>query len=162
SANASKDAARGLLRNPDGVDKRALSEVRGVRCGDELIVRLAQGRLGLNDLDIAGDAGGEPIPRLRELAHRQLPRARRHAELLVAGLEVEERGADLVVDLRLEVLGLGPPVPQVGLRFEQAAAGAAALEDRNVDGAGHGEGAVRGAPRRAEVAVVGGEADGWQ
>ena len=63
--------------------------------------------------------------------------------------------ADVVVDRALQVVGLGAPPPQIGLGFEQPALRAAALEDRDVDGAGDGVGAVASATRQAEVAVVG-------
>ena len=63
----------------------------------------------------------------------QIARLGRHVELLAAGLQVEERRADVVVDRRFHVVGLGAAGAQIGVGLEQPAALAAALEDRDVE-----------------------------
>ena len=88
--------------------------------------------LRLHDFDVAGDAGGEPIARLRQLLAAASSRAR-VATCSCSLLAWRSRNAvrDVVVDRRLQVLGLGAAVAEVGVGLEQAALCAAALEDRH-------------------------------
>ena len=71
------------------------------------------------------------------------------------GLQIEKRRPHFVVDRRLQVLGFGAAAAQVGVGFEEPAARAAALEDRDVDGAADRVGGIARRRRQADVAVVG-------
>ena len=62
----------------------------------------------------------------------------------------------------LQVVGIGVPPAQVGVRLEPAAPRPSALEDRDVDGAGDGVGVVAVGEGEAEIPVVRVDAHGGQ
>ena len=135
--------------------KRAFREVVAVQRRDVLLVGERDRLLRLHDFDVAGDAGGEAIARLRQLLRGEIARLRRDLQLLVVGLQIEERARGprsrcSPSDPRLRSGACG------GRRRPRAsrACGAAALEDRHVDRADDREGrlarrSARGRCRRS-------------
>jgi hypothetical protein len=84
--------------------------------------------LRLHHLDVARDAGGETVPRLRQLLRGQLTRFQRTLALCGRRLQVEECHSDVVVNLCFQVLGFGATVAQGRLGFEQAPLNAPTVE----------------------------------
>src|ERR1051325_7056082 len=90
SARSSQILLDGVLTDAERADQIAGREVRREQRRDVLIARERDGLLRLDDFDVAGDAGGEAVARLRQLLGGQIARARRDLELLAAGLKVEK------------------------------------------------------------------------
>src|SRR3954454_22604879 len=119
-ARASENLTQHLLRCAGTADERTLGEIVAVLGGDELFGRDGDGVLRLHHLDVVGDAGGETVARLRQLLVREIARLDRDRELPCCRVEVENRGAHLVVNRRLEIFGFRAAAADVGVRFEQA------------------------------------------
>ena len=64
-----------VVRDAHGMHESAFREVGGVQGGDVLVVGLGDGGLRLYDFDVAGDAGGEAVARLRQLRRGEIARA---------------------------------------------------------------------------------------
>src|SRR4030095_4298950 len=81
--------------------------------------------------------------------------ARGALQLFPGRLEIENRGANVVVDLGANIFGLGAPFAELGVRLHQAPLRPAAFEDPTSALAGHVVGRQRRAPRQTDRAVVG-------
>src|SRR3954447_20116400 len=132
-ARASENLTQHLFRRAGAADQRPLGEIVAVLRRDQLFGGYRDSILRLHHIDVVGDAGGETVARLRQLLVREIPRLDRERELPCCRVEVEKRGAHLVVNRRLEIFGFRAAAADVGVRFEQAPPSASALEDRHVD-----------------------------
>src|SRR6202142_4615166 len=99
--------------------------------------------LGLNNFDRVGSAGAKAFARLRERLLREVYIAPRDVHELLRGLDVEERRADVRVNLSLQVGRLIASLLQPRTCFEPVALPAAALKNRNRQRAANAEDAMR-------------------
>src|SRR5207249_5485827 len=113
----------------------------------------------LYDFDIARHARREPIARLLQLNRRQVSRPARDTQLLAAGLQIEQRRADFVIDAGFEIFRIRSTAPEVRVRLEQLPPRAPTLEDRHLHRADDEECTMRVGERVAEIAVIRGDAD---
>ena len=83
-----------------------LREIMGIKALNIALVSAGHGFLRLHDFQIVGYAGGEAILRLRECLFRQIDRTASHFHLLGGGVQIEQRGADFVIDAAAEIAEL--------------------------------------------------------
>src|SRR5207248_9367469 len=99
---------------------------------DVLLGRERDGFLRLRHFEVVCNAGGEAVSCLGKLLRRQVARLGRDLELLAAGLQIEKRAADFVVDAGFRVFRLRTQIAELRVGCEQTSVDPAALEDRYV------------------------------
>ena len=134
SANASEKLTSGVFGDAEAAGEQRLGDVVAVERRDVLLVGERDRLLRLDDLDVAGDAGGEPIARLRSCCAARSRRARRDLQLFAAW--PADRGTPCGRRSRSPPSGLRPR--RARLRRSASASSsrplrASALEDRHVD-----------------------------
>ena len=87
--------------------------------------------LRLGQFEIARHARGEAIARLLQLLTRELRVRPRGLDLLIGGVQVEERRADFVLNPSLQFRELGLALPERRLRLDAPRDGTAAVEHRH-------------------------------
>ena len=83
--------------------QRNLGVVVAIQTGNIAIVRARDGFLRLHDLYRIGDARAESVASLRQRLLREVDIAPRHGDLFLAGLDVQQRGANIRVNLGAQV-----------------------------------------------------------
>ncbi len=150
-----------LFRVADGVRQFDLRKIVGIKTLNITLVSAGHGFLRLHDFQVVGHSGGEAILRLRERLFRQVDGTAGHFDLLGGGVQIEQRGADLIVDAAAEISQLRTRLLQLGVGLEHVAVNAIAGEDRDVDASIDLPGAVRLAGGDADVAEIGVQRRPW-
>src|ERR1700722_4824301 len=120
----------------DGVRQFHLRKIVEIETLNITLVSAGDGFLRLYHFQIVGYPGGEAILRLRESLFRQFHGTASHIDLLRRGIQVEQRGAHLVVDSAGQVPELRPRLLQLCVGFKNVAVNAIACEDGNVNPSG--------------------------
>ena len=98
---------------------------------DQLIVCVGQRLLRLDDFNTVSHPGSEPLLRAREVFVGELDVFTGNRDLLSRRLQVEQRCADVVVNLPAEIVPLGATLLERRLRFRLRALDASAGEHRH-------------------------------
>src|SRR6202041_1282331 len=94
-------------------------------------MRAGYGLLRLHDFHGIGDAGSEPVAGLRQSLLGEIDVASSDCDLLFAGFDVQQRSANVGVDLCAQALEFVPALFQARVGLEDIAMYVAALKDRN-------------------------------
>src|SRR5262245_56406576 len=98
---------------------------------DILLVGRRDRLLGLHHLEIVRHASRKPVACLHQFLVGQVARSRRDLQLLTIGLQVEECGAHVVVDLRAHVLRFRASLAEIGVGLREAALRPSSLKNRD-------------------------------
>ena len=121
---------------------------------DEIDIRRDDRLLGLHHLDVVGHAGSESVAGLSERFVREFFVALRNRDLVRGGLQIEKRGAHLLIDLTAQVAEIVLSLPQSGIRLFDVGADASAVKNCEIEGAGHVPHVVRGTDVHAGGAEI--------
>ncbi len=147
----SLDALFGIA---DGVRQFNFCEIVGVKTLNITLVRAGHGFLRLHNLQIIRDSGSEAVLRLCESLLCQIDRTARDFNLLGGGIQIEQRGADFVVNPAAKVAQLRARLLQLGIGFQNIGMHAVAGKNRNIEAAIHLPRAIRLAGRDADVPEI--------
>ena len=126
-----------LFRVTDGVRQLDLGQIMGIQTLNVTLVSAGHGFLRLYNFQVVGDSSGETVLRLCEGLFRQVDGTTRNFYLLRSRIQIEKRGANLVVDLPTKISQPGASLLQLSIRFENIPMDAVAGKDGNVESAIH-------------------------
>ena len=75
--------------------------------------------LRLNYFQVVGDSGGKSILRLLERFLGQFNRTARHLHLLRSSVQIEQGGANFIINSAAKISELGAGLLQLGVRFKE-------------------------------------------
>src|ERR1700681_473504 len=143
-----------MLCVADSVGQFDFREVVGVKTLNVTFMSAGNRLLRLHHFQIVGDPCGETILRLSECLLRQIDRTTCHGHLLGGSVQVEQGGADLIVDTAAKVSQLRTSLLQLSISLEYVTVSPIAGEDGDVNSGIHLPGTIRLGGIDADVAEI--------
>ncbi len=134
----------------------------GIKTADVLLVGVGQSFLGLDHLDVVGDAGGETILGLNKGLLRIIQGRARYLNLFAGGGNVENGVGNILLNAALQIVALRLALRQDRVGLTNVSLDLAALEDGDSQAGIDGPGGKSIVGTGSEDAVVATDADGGQ
>ena len=109
-----ENLAQRLLGGADGARQQNLGDIVGVKTADVLLIGGGQSFLGLDHLNVIGDAGGETVLGLGQRLLRVVQGGAGHLDLFAGGGHIENGVGDILLDAAFEVIALRLALRQNG------------------------------------------------